>query len=159
MPRLCAQTRVSSSTVGGSTSLLMTRTRSAVRCRGIYRPRDTRVLGRERDSGGRRHWRAKRGLVLSSESFPRGGASRNDGGRVKEEGAVAEFFAGRPIRPRVCGRFLSAGEKSGGDAEKRRTPLPRSVCPRGRFFLFVLGASKTSSSAAWRSSRGSQSVY
>lgn len=39
----------------------MTRTRSVVRCRGIYRPRDTRVkFERERDSGDRRRGRAKR---------------------------------------------------------------------------------------------------
>lgn len=57
-------------------SLLMMRTRSAARCRGIYRLRDT-----SRERGGRRRGRVKRGLVLSSESFPRGGTSRNDGGR------------------------------------------------------------------------------
>jgi len=28
---------------------------------------------------------------------------------VKEEGKVVEFFFGQTIRPRVCGRFLSAG--------------------------------------------------
>jgi len=132
--------------VGGSTSLLMTRTRSAVRCRGIYRPRDTRVkFERERDSGDRRRGRAKRGLVLSSETFPRGDASRNDGGRVKEEGAVAEFFSGRSIRPRVCGRFLPAGKESGyGKGVGTFT----SVSLSSRRVLFVSDASKTSLNVA-----------
>jgi len=42
--------RPSSSTVNGSTSLLMMRTQSVVRCRGIYRLRDTSVV--ERTTGG-----------------------------------------------------------------------------------------------------------
>jgi len=50
---------------------------------------------------------AKRGLVLSTGSFPRGGTFRNDGGRVKEEGTVPEFFFARAIRLRIRGHFLS----------------------------------------------------
>jgi len=59
--------------------------------------------------GRRRRGRVKRGLVLSSGSFLVAVLPEMMANGVKEEGEAAEFFSERAIRPRVCGRFLSAG--------------------------------------------------
>lgn len=66
----------------------------------------------ERESereGGRGRGCVKRGLVLSSGSFLVAVLPEMMADRVKEEGEASEFFSVRAIRPRVCGRFLSAG--------------------------------------------------
>lgn len=95
-----------SSTVSGSTSLLMMRTPSAVRCRGIYRLRDT-SRSREQRGEARACKKRPRFIVGKFPSWRILPEMMADG--VKEEGEATEFFFGRVIRPRVCGRFLSAG--------------------------------------------------